>query len=57
MIGKDEIFTVCHVAKQPETVEKRVLKSLSALESGQLEKNKANLVKYYEASDVRVNED
>ena len=42
---------------QLDIVEKRVLKSLSMLKPGQLEKTKPILKKIYEASDVGVNED
>ena len=57
-IGKEDNSTLSQVAEnQLNIVEKRVLKSLSMLKPGQLEKTRPILKKIYEASDVGVNED
>ena len=57
-VGKDENSTVSQVAEnQPDIVEKMVLKSLSMLKPGQLERTKTFLIIIYEALDVGVNED
>ena len=57
-VGKEDNSTLSQVAEnQLDSVEKRVLKSLSMLKPGQLEKTKPILKKIYEASDVGVNED
>ena len=56
-VAKDENSTVSQVAEnQPDVVEKRVLKSLSMLTPGQLQKTKTILKIVYEASD-EINED
>ena len=57
-VGKEDNSTLSQVAEnQLDKVEKKVLKSLSMLKPGQLEKTKPILKKIYEASDVGVNED
>ena len=56
-VGKEENSTLSQVAENRlDIVEKKVLKSLSMLKPGHLEKTKSVLKKNYEASDVRVNE-
>ena len=56
-LARDENSTVSQVAEnQPDVVEKRVLKSISMLKPGQLQKTKTILKIVYEASD-EINED
>ena len=57
-VGKQDNSTFSKVPENQEnSVEKRVLKSLSMLKPGQLEKTKPILTKSYGAPDVEVNED
>ena len=57
-VGKQDNSTFSKVPENQEnSVEKRVLKSLSMLKPGRLEKTKPILTKSYGAPDVEVNED